>query len=878
MKALWLAVALASSALAQTSPMDGFRWWLDPRGQDVLINVDDIHDEHVTAVPAMDWGRAVVPQLQLKKDVLIAVIDGGMDLEHPELAAHVAYNAQECAENNVIPPNGGDDKDGNGYKGDCAGWNFVTNDNRVEDQDGHGTHVTGIIRSVMDRAHGDFKFVPLTVFAAGEGTGTSVSTPLPTRLAKAFEYALSRNVDVIHLSVGWPKSFMTPDLKAAIQKAIDRGVAVVAAAGNSSQVATVFPCQMEGVICVGALRPNGEVARFSNWGTQVDVFAPGEKILSTIPLTIPPKFISRKGYDYKNGTSQAAPFISGAMGLLKGLYPDERINVLQARLLSTADAPVANRGLKGLFHLDRAVDARPADYVFPMLKGLSGVELTAGRSFSIKVPVRNYGAAASKATQARLSCGPATLTKASAPVAALASGASTEVSFAGSVGAIDQLLCTLSVGQQAVPLRLKVKAAFPEPQKSIEVQQTNDILVIKTPMGVRSRFLTLNALKGTTPAPLYYVPGKAGIRIYREEQDLGVLPLKSNCQFLRIWQINVDHRDQNELLMETMCDKTQLEYQFLTLDLKLMYPALAYKPELTVLNYDEFDLLPGTESTPPTFRFIGTGFVPAPDSPWRTPDLSQGTHAYEMRPTKDGANWKYVAVMTEKPDAWAKSLALRYTPSYDVYHQIGNRLLVKFGQKTAWVDMATQTAAWANLDELLLLGSQKQPLWNGTGVVLQSFLTPYDYRGFVVDTGVKLRFLQPDQFDPLLDVVGTQKNALGYLCILRTYQSLVYLQFDAGGNQLSRKDVVVDRFDFLSADDLMATVVTVPVNGELIQVVDGSKVNTNYVDVIRGGQTRSFVIPDGCVTQQPLEIDGRPVLPLFCAKDKTSFEMRFYGL
>jgi hypothetical protein len=863
-------------AFAESS-MDAQRWYLNPEGQDLLITIDDLHDERVEASPKMKWGRDIVPKLELKKEIVIAIIDGGIDIDHPELKDHIAYNAAECFEGSVIPPKDGEDKDKNGYKGDCAGWDFVGNTNRAEDEDGHGTHVTGIIHSVMDGIKGTFKFLPLKAFAPGEGSeNVKVSTPLPTRLTKAFEYAISRDVDVIHMSVGWPKSYMTYELELAIKKALDKGIIIVSAAGNSSQRATIFPCQMEGVICVGALRPNGDVARFSNWGGQVDIYAPGEKILSTIPFKITPVHISRKGYDFKNGTSQAAPFISAAMAILKGLTPEASRDILYSRLVRGADSAPESKGLKGLFHLDKSVAMNVIPFVYPELKGIQSVVTDKSGLFTISLPFKNYGLDSAVVSQTQFSCDEAQIKNGSQVLPKLQSEESKVLTFEGSLKGEPRFInCALKVNQEEVSIRLKIVNKLNDSFKTLAVKQS-ELLVINTRTGARSRFTTLNAIKGTSPGPLYYVAGEKDITLYNEDRVIGIPVSPKDCKFLRVWQVDYDGDKKNELMMESLCDKTYLYYQFLDLELHEIYPSVKYKPTLSILNYDDFDIIL-QKGVPPSFRFMNAGFVEPTKDPWDSDVTGKAGHYYELYPVKDEGGFKYEIKALEDTAQWMKSLKLRYMPSYDVFHQIRGKLLVKIGQKTAWVDLKDQTAQWAGLEDVLLAGSRKQPLIGTSDVVLQSFMTPFEYRGYILDRTM-LRFIQTDAFDPLIDILGTEKNSLGYKTILRSFQKLIYVQYDFSGNILEKKETVVDRFDFLNAQDMIASVINLVYDNHMIQVVDGTKKNTNYIDLIIDGSMKSLEIPSHCATQQPIILDGIPVLAIFCAKNKSEFEMRYIEL
>ncbi len=877
---LALVSALAvTGALAQSS-MDQYRWYLAPRGQEILISVDDLHDERIFASPRMDWGRASVPDRTLREPVVIAVIDGGFDIEHPELRGHVALNTAECYEGTTIPPRDGEDKDGNGYKGDCAGWDFVNDMNRPEDEDAHGTHVTGIINTVLQGVRGEYKFLSLKAFAPDEGqSSTPGIAPLPVRVARAFDYAVSRGADVIHLSVGWPKSFMTVELENAIKKAQEAGVMVVAAAGNSSQRATIYPCQLDGVVCVGALRANGDVARFSNWGTQVDILAPGEKILSTIPMVLAPTQISRRGYDFKNGTSQAAPFVTAALAMIKGAHPEGNPDQWYARLMLGADAGPEGKALRGLFHLDRALDAPPRPFVFPVMKGLHGITLGANDAFSFNLPLKNFWLP-SRRLPLSLSCPGARLRGVPASVPSLASGALYEVAVRGTLTADTlELDCQVQVGTERTSLKLKVLRPLGAPVESITVVQPEP-WVVSTRTGARSRFLTLNPMKGVQAGPLYYVAGAQSPAIYAKDRLLGQIHLAEKCKLLRLWQVDLQAGGGNEILLESLCNDEYLSYRFFDQRLSEFWPQVKYKPALTIVNYDEFEVLPpAVTGQPPRFRFLNGGFATPPESPWESPITSRALHYYELFPVRDGADaWKYDIRMLERPDSWARSLNLRFTPDYTVLHLVKGRLLVKMGRRSAWVNLQDHTAVWApQLDRLLLEGTKRQPLGNTTDDILQGFLTPYEYRGHLLD-GITLAFGQTDRHDPLVSVIGTWKNRAGFLTVLQSFQKLLYLQYDTAGALVSTESRTVDRFDFLSTQDLLASVVGLENAQGPVQIVDGTRINTNYVDRVSSGRAASYEIPSDCVTQVPVSLDGTLVLPLFCAKSRTEFEMRFHPL
>ncbi len=874
-KSLLLLLVLSQTSLAQSS-MDEYRWYLDPNGQEVLVSIDDLHDERLTASPSMNWGREVIPSITLKKDIVIAVIDGGFDIKHPELKDSIFYNSAECNAGNSIPPQNLEDRDGNGMKGDCAGWNFVSDNNLAEDLDGHGTHVTGIMQSVLSGIKGNFKFLPLKVFAANEGRqgGPQIAAPLSTRLNKAFQYAMAQKVDVIHLSVGWPKSFMSFELENTIKAAIAQGIAVVSAAGNSSQRATIFPCKLEGVICVGALRANGEVARFSNWGMQVDIFAPGERILSTIPYELTPTQISRKGYDFKNGTSQAAPFISAAMAILKGAYPEESADTTYARLMLGADSALQRKGLKGLFHLDHSINLKNTELVYPVLKGISSITLKENGRFTLDIPLRNYGLQATS-RKVQLSCQNAVIDLSQRNVA-LKYSEEQVINYAGTLTTSAlEMNCDLKVGDQTVALKLKVLNQLPEHAVVLVAPQSTQ-LVVNTRNGGRSRLATLTALPGSQVAPYYGVMLGKELTIFEENVVAGKLSPKEGCSILRTWQGNLNNDGINDIMLESLCDKI-ITYRFFDHQLKEIYKETSFKPTLTILNYQEFDLVI-QKDLPPTLRFLNVGYAISSNSPWDAPVSGRALHYYELSAVADGANYKYDVRILENSSNWQKSLNLRYLPETVLFHKLGDDLLVKIGAKFALVNIQTQNARWApQFDKLLLDGTRKQQVLNSSLDILQGFLTPYEYRGYLL-SGISLKFSQTNRFDPLIDILGTVKNEKGYLTVLQSFQKLVYLQFDAKGILLSQTETVVDRFDFLTSQDFLASVVNLKTPEGLVQLVDGTKLNTNYVDVTKMGQTISYEVPTRCVTQQPVFKDQILVLPVFCPLGQDEFEMKFIKL
>ncbi len=253
--------------------------------------------------------------------VLVAIIDTGMDYNHPDLAANVFVNPGE------IPDNGVDD-DGNGFIDDVRGWDFANNDHDPMDDHGHGTHVSGTVGAIGDNGVGvvgvnwSVKLLPVKFLDAG-GSGSDAGA------ISSIDYATLMNVRV--MSNSWGGGGYSQAMYDAIQAAGAAGIVFVAAAGNASSNNDVTPAypasyDLPNIIAVAASDPNDNLAYFSNFGVNsVDLAAPGTDILSTFPGA---------GYGYLSGTSMATPHVSGAVALIMGRFP--AINGSSARDLLLA--------------------------------------------------------------------------------------------------------------------------------------------------------------------------------------------------------------------------------------------------------------------------------------------------------------------------------------------------------------------------------------------------------------------------------------------------------------------------------------------------------------------------------------------------------------
>ena len=223
-------------------PFSHWQWNLYHQGQSVLQDIDDINFLNISGDSSYDLGlfslRQKLPGL-LKKDSVVAVIDSGVDIDHEDLKANIYRNTPEC-KNGELPFGLLTDKDGNGLAGDCMGWNFVNNNNRPYDDKGHGTHVAGIVAAVSDNGKGIsgilpgasslIKILPIKVYQGSENMQGATLGAFTDKITKGILYAVKMKVDVINLSMGWPRVMDTEYLRQAVALARSQGISIVAAA------------------------------------------------------------------------------------------------------------------------------------------------------------------------------------------------------------------------------------------------------------------------------------------------------------------------------------------------------------------------------------------------------------------------------------------------------------------------------------------------------------------------------------------------------------------------------------------------------------------------------------------------------------------------
>ncbi|MED4117045.1 S8 family peptidase (plasmid) [Bacillus sp. PK9-021] len=247
-------------------------------------------------------------------NIKIAIIDTGVQLNHPELAIKL-----------------------------WPGYNFVEGNLNPNDGNGHGTHVAGIAGALTENSLGIAGIAPSASIIPVRALDNSGNGTL-SNIANAITYSTNAGAKVINLSLGSSQGSIT--LENAINYAWNQGVVIVAAAGNEASNTLTYPAAYQNVIAVASTDINDQKSDFSNYGTWVEVSAPGSTILSTYTGSY---------YAYLSGTSMACPHVSGLAALLAA---QGKNNVqIKNTILSTCD-PVPGTGLYwtyGRINANRAV-------------------------------------------------------------------------------------------------------------------------------------------------------------------------------------------------------------------------------------------------------------------------------------------------------------------------------------------------------------------------------------------------------------------------------------------------------------------------------------------------------------------------------------------
>lgn len=273
---------------------------------------------------------------QGSKKIVVAVIDTGADIYHEDLQANIWENPGETGldANGKDKATNGIDDDGNGFVDDVHGWNFVSNDNKLTDNHGHGTHIAGIIGAEAGNGKGIAGIAPQVSLMVLKYFDPKVAgTDNLKNTINSIRYAVKMGANIINYSGGGTE--YSQDEKNAIEEARKAGILFVAAAGNersNSDQFRYYPADygLSNIISVTAIDPRTQVLPSSNYGTEtVDIAAPGQNILSTLP---------NSSYGQMTGTSQATAFVSGAAVLVMARHPSFSAEESKKYILATGDS------------------------------------------------------------------------------------------------------------------------------------------------------------------------------------------------------------------------------------------------------------------------------------------------------------------------------------------------------------------------------------------------------------------------------------------------------------------------------------------------------------------------------------------------------------
>lgn len=260
--------------------------------EDAVVEGAAVYNDIYLADESMRYGLVKSQALEAwnvvtgSQEIIIAIIDSGIKLDHPEFAGRLT-----------------------------PGYDFVNDNNEPDDDHGHGTHVAGIAGAALGNGIGlagvcpNCRLMPIKVLNENNVGAWS-------NVAQGILYAVDNGAHIINLSLGATTHLST--LEQAIQYALDHGVIVMAAAGNLSSDAPFYPAALDGVIGVGATNSSDGRWLRSNFGSFVDITAPGSLIFSTYHDLNN----TYQGYTFMSGTSMATPFVSGVAGLLLSANPE----------------------------------------------------------------------------------------------------------------------------------------------------------------------------------------------------------------------------------------------------------------------------------------------------------------------------------------------------------------------------------------------------------------------------------------------------------------------------------------------------------------------------------------------------------------------------
>lgn len=677
-----------------------YQWSLLNQGQTYLKEKDDIHNIPLKGLSGkdIDW-KSFKDKLGNKRPV-VAVLDTGVDLNHPDIKDALWTNDGECGKDPKV------DNDGNKLKGDCQGWNFTADIESdaaklPDDTDGHGSHVAGIIAAQVNDygiagINQNIRIMPVKVMG-----NTNSEIPSSEAFARGIQYAADKGADVINMSLGWPKSLETENLRRAVFSALQKGVIIVAAAGNNNSAEPLFPCAYEGVICVAASTLDGSFAGFSNFGGHVDIVAPGEGILSLHPTTFDPDFFSVNGFEIRSGTSQAAPVVAALIATLKAQKNDISTQEIMARLYSAPALPDSRKyTLSGSVSWDALGKEVTAPVIRPIFKKQIAREpkqiiVAPGSTIGkFNFPLKNFGLASGKVTLKLESLSPAiSVVNPDLELESLNSGESKILSY-------DIQIVDLNL-ESFAKLKLTVSNESETRSYNFELPVVRDVRSVASKFSFKfvDKPIPLAALRNgdvvttlTTVETFTNSPGHEFFvrRFIREGEKSSKLEItlfeKKGSEFVQknplvindaVYLVNFKRGDLNfdgeeDYLINTIMrdgDKVKIVFSFYKKDLSPLWTSFQHvKVDLSVITDNFLNLLKDQSPLPISLvnyqhpklgkmmvpAFITRGQLPKLDqvlTSWDTQDMRRKVRLYYLEPSNDSFR---IRAMTTK--VWEEAL------------------------------------------------------------------------------------------------------------------------------------------------------------------------------------------------------------------------------
>lgn len=316
--------ATGANETLPNDPLFNRQWYLFNDGSFSIFGLDSEEGADIKILQAWDITKG-------SEEIIIAVLDTGIDPDNPDFYGRLWNNDRET-------PGNGIDDDGNGFIDDIYGWDFVNEDAQPRDDGGHGNAISGLIGANTDNATG--------VAGVNQQSRLMICKVLSSDQsgfysdwASGIRYAVDNGAHVINMSVAGDRDLKI--LSDAIQYAADRGVIIVASTGNDNTEQVFYPSGYESVIAVGSTDPddtrskafNGSSSNGSNFGSHIDVVAPGNAIFA----------LSLFGNDQSTiwgGTSMSCAVVTGLASLMMSANPDLSVNQLKGVLYQTSEDQV----------------------------------------------------------------------------------------------------------------------------------------------------------------------------------------------------------------------------------------------------------------------------------------------------------------------------------------------------------------------------------------------------------------------------------------------------------------------------------------------------------------------------------------------------------